>query len=119
MEKARRDVVQALDRLDIVGEQARQWQIDFLGLGQRDRIVEGAQPIDILGRQRHRLTVPEVAPLLLGEGAIGVEGGAALGHYGWVPRAAFSARPDWAVRASSSAITSESGTPAALSTTIR
>ena len=52
--------MQTLDRLDIIGEQARERQIDLFGLGQRDRVGQRAQPIDIVGIQRHGLAVAQI-----------------------------------------------------------
>ena len=53
---------QQLARLDMRRQQPRQRQVDAPDLVEIDRIVERAQPLDLVGRQRQRRVGAELAP---------------------------------------------------------
>ena len=62
---------QQLARLDMRRQQPRQRQIDAPDLVEVDRIVERAQPLDLLGRQRQRRVGAELGPRSAREETVG------------------------------------------------
>src|SRR5690606_26300898 len=114
----RRGVMDALDRLDIERQKPGERQIDDLGFGKRNRVVERPQMLDVLGVERHGLVGAKPGPFGERKGQIGGES-ALFRHAQSLGRAAFSASPDCAVRRSSSSVTSDSATPWARNRTSR
>ena len=55
-------VIQALHRIDIDRQQARQRQVDVLDLLQVEAIVQRAQPVELARLQRHRRVVAQPRP---------------------------------------------------------
>ncbi len=122
-EKALLRAKQPLRRRDVERQQPRQRQIDFLDLRHVEPVVHRAQPRDLGRLQRHRRILAQRRPFGAREHAIGrhvlLRFAAPSGCPQPPLRAAFSSRPDWRVRAPSSASTSSSVMPRACSTTRR
>src|SRR5690606_38194744 len=122
---------QELARLDMRGKEPRQRQIDAPDLLQIHRVVQRAQALHLVLGQGERRIGPECSPFLGRENAVRrkltlfprklihrrhFHLSERLQGIHW-PRDLFSASPERAVRRSSSASTSESGTPAMFITT--
>ncbi len=107
-EEALLRAVQPLRRRDVKRKQPRQRQIDLLDLRHVEPVVQRAQPRHLVRRQRHRRVVAQRRPFRPRIGAVRRKAVVdALFHHGSVSlRDAFSSRPDFLVRVSSSASTS-------------
>ena len=143
-EKLRRYGVQLLRRRDIEIEQARQRQIDLLDLLDRQLFDDAGKLLEIARLQRHRRVGPEPCPLVARERAVRRKRHVRIDaddprrsrrhafdldrplarhraglHDLTLPRAAFSSRPDFAMRFSRTSRTSPSATPRLSSSTSR
>ena len=115
-------LVQPLRRRHIDRQQPRQRQIDILDLFHVEPVVQRAQPVDLVRGQRHRHVLAQRRPFGPRVGAVGrqaVVGALFHAEVHSCGREAFSSRPDFLVRVSSSASTSASVTPRACSITSR